>query len=250
MRANITDAQQRSIISIVAKIPVAEARKPFLVELEKQLPKSGKVSDEALLASINSALRSFPPGSFCGDAQGAYPSDLSTLTLKEAADLYQRMCRQVGAWTWPPKPPPTPEQLKAREAHLASMSQEQRAEAYEQTLSASYRAEEAERRAELARREMEYQPAPFSLGPSPPTTRTIRGEIEPDAHEQPEQPIVPLSERARPKQLSIYGRHLAWLRGELPENLSDEERAEALNEKVAQERRERRRLQGAPKAFF
>ena len=64
MRANITDAQQRSIISIVAKIPVAEARKPFLVELEKQLPKSGKVTDEALLASINAALKSFHPAHF------------------------------------------------------------------------------------------------------------------------------------------------------------------------------------------
>ena len=57
----ISDAQQSSVIAVVAKIPVAEARKPFLVELEKQLPKTGKVGDETLLACINAALESFPP---------------------------------------------------------------------------------------------------------------------------------------------------------------------------------------------
>ena len=73
----------------------------------------------------------------------------------------------------------------------------------------------------------------------------ILGEVVDD---EPEPTITPPAERVRPKQPSIYGRHLAWLRGQLPE--SDAERTEAIDEKLRQERRERRRAQGQPKAFF
>jgi hypothetical protein len=246
----ISDAQQSSVIAVVAKIPVAEARKPFLIELEKQLPKAGKVSDETLLACINSALKSFKPGQWQGDVQGAFPPITEDLPLKEAALLYERVIHGRGAWSWPPFPPISPETAKAKEAAFALLTPEQKAERYHRSLFNSDAEYEAAKAAEEKRRQAEEtaNATPWPL-PAPPTTRTIRGEIEPEA-EEPEQPIVPLSERAQPKQLSIYGRHLAWLRGELPENLSDEERAEALNEKLAQERRERRRLQGAPKAFF
>ena len=66
----------------------------------------------------------------------------------------------------------------------------------------------------------------------------------------PQRRIPTLAERVRPKQLSIYGRHLAWLRGELPKDVSDEERTEALRQQLERERRQRRRDQGPPKAFF
>ena len=68
--------------------------------------------------------------------------------------------------------------------------------------------------------------------------------------DEPEPPIVPLAERVRPKQPSIYGRALLQLRGELPKDVSDEERARALNEQLRQERRQRRRAQGPTKVFF
>ena len=56
----ISDKQQNLVITTVAKIPVPQARKPFLVELEKQLPKSGRVTDAQLLEAINATLTAKP----------------------------------------------------------------------------------------------------------------------------------------------------------------------------------------------
>ena len=68
---------------------------------------------------MNATLKSFEPGTWQGDAQGTYPTDTSTLTLKEAADLYLRMIREVGAWSWPPHRPLTDEERKAKAAQEA-----------------------------------------------------------------------------------------------------------------------------------
>ena len=98
---------------------------------------------------------------------------------------------------------------------------------------------------------MEFDPAPWPMGKSPPSTQVILGEVVPEPEpDELEPPIVPLAERARPKQLSIYGQAMARLRGELPVAADDEERARALNERLRQERLQRRRLQGPPKCFF
>jgi hypothetical protein len=250
MRANISDNQQSSIISIVAKIPVAPARKPFLIELEKQLPKSGKVTDERLLQAINAALGSFTPGRWEGDEQGVRPSvdTYPHMTLSEAAALYQRMLKPP-SWSWPPKAPLTPEEMKAGEAKLAAMSQEERAEAYARTLYPTEEAYQRHKRDDEAKRQAEetVDKTPWPL-PSPPTTQVIRGEVSKD--DEPEPPIVPLSERQHAKPPSIYGLAMMRLRGELPVDADDEERARALNEQLAKERQQRRRLGGAPKCGY
>ncbi len=75
---------------------------------------------------------------------------------------------------------PTPEQQKAKKAAFDALTPEQKAEAYERTLSPAYRAEQAKHLAELARLEQEYQPAPWPLGKSPPSTQVIRGEVVPE----------------------------------------------------------------------
>ena len=255
----ISDAQQALVIQTVAKIPVPDARKPFLVALEKLLPAKGRVSDQQALEAVNAALASFKPSSYRGDAQGAYPSDMSRLTLNELASLYQRVVRAVGEWAWPP---PTAEQAKARAAEaekFAALPQEEKAAAYHRSLFATEEEYEAAKRAEEKRRQAEdlADSTPWPL-PAPPTTRTIFGSVnvepEPAARDdaptddEPQPPITPLTERAPPRQLSIYGRHLAWLRGELPAD--DEERARALNEQLEKERLQRRRLQGKMKSFF
>jgi hypothetical protein len=48
---------QDTLINIVARIPVVEAQKPFLVRVGKALPSKGKVSDERLSAAIQTALQ-------------------------------------------------------------------------------------------------------------------------------------------------------------------------------------------------
>jgi hypothetical protein len=183
MRSNITDQQQSSIITIVAKIPVEAARKPFLAELEKQLPNTGKVTDARLLAAINAALASFPPGQWQGDEQGFFPSDTAQLTLVEHGQLYQRMLRLPTVY-WPPSPPPTPEQSKKRTATEAKpMSREEAAEVYGQHIYGEHweqhKRDEAKRRAE----ELHHDTTPWPIAEPPPTTRTIRAEVNKDEPE-------------------------------------------------------------------
>jgi hypothetical protein len=78
MRANISDAQRNTVIGIVARLAVPDARKIFLTRLEQKLPAKGSISAERLTDAINSALRSFPPCSYSGDAQGAFPPSPKT----------------------------------------------------------------------------------------------------------------------------------------------------------------------------
>ena len=208
----ISDAQQSSVIAVVAKIPVAEARKPFLVELEKQLPKTGKVGDETLLACINAALKSFPPGAYCGDAQGVFPPITEDISLKEAAMLYERVIRPSGEWCWPPIPPTTPEEAKAKAERLAALSQEQKAEAYARTLYETEEDYQAAKADEEKRRQAE-ETADATPWPLPVTTKhasnTRRGGAQMTSL-NPSPAITPLAERVRPKQLSIYGRAAAF----------------------------------------
>jgi hypothetical protein len=250
VRSNLSAAHYQLLISTVAKIPCEPARPAFLAKFWELLPAKGKVSDRQIIDVVNSALQSFQPGQWQGDAQGAYPPITEDLSLKEAATLYERFIHQRGAWAWPPFPPISPEEAKAKAESFAALSPEQRGEAYARTLYETEEDYQAAKAAEEKRRQAEQtaDATPWPV-PSPPTTRTIRGEIE-DVHEEPEPPIVPLSERAQPRQRSIYGQELARRRGELPEDMSDEERAEALNEQLERERLQRRRLQGKPPVFF
>lgn len=119
MNKAITDAQYSTLIGVIARVPVEEARRLVLERVEAALPKAGKVKDAQMLAAINDALRSFPPGAYQGDENGFFPTDMSALTLAALARLYQRMLRLPTVY-WPPKQPPTPEQLRAQEAKIAS----------------------------------------------------------------------------------------------------------------------------------
>ena len=163
MRTNLSQAQWSTCIGIVARISIPEARKTFLERLDKQLPAKGKVSEAMLLQAVDGALKSFPPGAYCGDAQGAYPPITEDLSLKEAALLYERMCRERGAWAWPPIPSLTPEQQKAKADSFAALSPEEQGAAYESTLSPAYRAEQAKHQAELADLEQEYGARPWPI---------------------------------------------------------------------------------------
>jgi hypothetical protein len=108
---NVTDAQQSTLIGVVAKIPVAEARKVFLGKVERRLPRVGAVTDDAFGDIVNAALASFQPGAYRTDHNGAWRAwDYidPTQTLKEAADAYVRQLainrgteKQV---CWPPYP--------------------------------------------------------------------------------------------------------------------------------------------------
>ena len=244
----LNDSQQSTLIGVIARVPVEQARKLVLVELEKQLAGKKRVTNEQLLAAINSVLAAIPPGTYSGDAQGAFPPITEDLTLKEAATLYERVIHPRGEWCWPPIPLPTPEEAKAKADRLAAMTQKQLAEAYGRSLFNSDAEYEAAKADEEKRRQAEEtaDATPWPL-PSPKSTRTIRGEVVDD---ELDHPIVPLAERVRPRQPSIYGRALMQLRGELPKDMSDAERARAFNEQLERERRQRRRDQGPPKSFF
>lgn len=238
----LSDPQQSTLIGVIARVPVEQARKLVLERVEATLPKSGRVTNEALLQAINVALKSFEPGEWEADEQGVRPSidTLQHMTLAELARAYQRCCLKPASWCWPPKAPPTPEQTKQMEAKFDALPLEQRGEAYERLLYPGeafehHRAEEAERQAELARREMEYDPAPFPMGKSPPSTRVIRGEVSRDEPE-PEPERFPTDD------------DLSKAMGE-PED-EDQRAARAINEQLQRERLQRRRLAGQPKCFF
>ena len=122
MRANLSEAHYQLLISTVAKIPCEPARPVFLAKFWELLPAKGKVSDPQFIDVVNQSLASFPPGAYQGDAQGVFPPI-------EAALLYERVIHGRGAWTWPPIPPATPEQMKAKADSFAALSPEQKAEA-------------------------------------------------------------------------------------------------------------------------
>jgi hypothetical protein len=237
---NISDAQQALVIQTVAKIPVPDARKPFLQKLEALLPAKGKVRDDCLIKAINASLASFKPGTYRGDAQGAYPSDTSTLTLNEAAALYQRMVREVGAWSWPPSPPPTAEQSKAMAAELAAMDPKEAADAYVLDALCGGDAEEfARRKAEEAKRRQAEELAdatPWPL-PAPPSTRAIFGSVN-ENEPEPEKPA--------PTNADLRAMMLADRR----EESDDERMTREINERLHRERLQRRHRGGAPKCFF
>ena len=207
------------------------------------------MTDEALLAAINAALASFPAGRWVADEQTWWSVDDPDATLHQLAYRYQH-CLRGPARSWPPIPSKSPEEAKARKAHFAAMSHEQKVEAYARTL---YETEEdyqaakaAEEKRHLAEAAADDTPWPL---PSPPTTRTIRGEVV-RRDDEPEPTITPLADRRRAKQPSIYGQEMARRRGELPDDADDESKTEAINEQLGKERRQRRRRQGPPRVFF
>ena len=238
---NISDAQQSSVIAVVAKIPVAEARKPFLIELEKRLPKTGKVSDAQLLAAINAALKSFPPGAYQGDALGVRPTsdDCAHMTLAEIAAAYQR-CLKPPSWVWPPKPPPTQEELKAMAAAQAAMTPEELAERYHRSLFNSDAEWEAAKAAEEARRQAEEtaDTTPFPLGPSPPHVPMIHATANRDDAASAEPEHFPTDDDLRKAM------------ADRPEEDEDARATRALNQQLERERLARRRRGGPTKVFF
>jgi hypothetical protein len=185
---NLSDGQLSTCIGIVARIPVVEARQIFLERLTARLPAKGKVSTEQLTDAINATLKSFRPGQWMGDTQGVIYPPPDELSLNEAAVLYQRMIAPRGEWSWPPQPPPTPEEAKARAVKLAAMTQEELADRYLLgCLCGGDQEEFARRKAEEKRRKAEtfVDTVPWPL-PAPSSTQTIRGSVNRDEPEPEE----------------------------------------------------------------
>ena len=239
---NISDAQQSTLIGVIARVPVEEARRLVLEKIEASLPKSGKVTDARLLESINLALGSIPPGRWQIDEQGVRPdaADCLHLPLAQIAALYQRWLRPA-TWVWPP---PTAEQAKARAAEaarFAAMTHEEKAEAGGRFIYGDnwerVKAEETAREKELAIKEQEYGAMPPPLDPSPPPrVKQIRGSVnkdEPDLCATGEEiPTMDDFRRARTE----------------PDD--DERMTQAIAKQLERERLLRRRVAGPPKAFF
>ena len=81
MNKQITDLQYSTLIGVIARVPIEEARRLVLEKIEASLPKSGKVTDARLLESINVALGSIPPGRWQIDEQGVRPDAVDCLHL-------------------------------------------------------------------------------------------------------------------------------------------------------------------------
>jgi hypothetical protein len=184
MRTNLSDAQYSTLIGIVARLPIEQARRLFLERVEAALPAKGKISEAQLTDVVNNAHASFKPGTWQGDEQGFIPAITETTSLKDAAAIYQRALKG-STWWWPPIPPRQPmteEQRKDIAAKVAAMSQEECAEAYARTMFATEeeyqrnKAEVAERKA----KELEDS-TPWPVDPSPPPrVPVIRGTVEPE----------------------------------------------------------------------
>ena len=233
----LSDSQQSTLIGVIARTPVEQARRLVLEKIEASLPKTGKVTNAQLLESINSALASIPPGRWQADERGVRPeaADCLHMTLAEIAAAYQRILKPA-TWCWPPVSPRTEQELKAKADKLAAMTPEQRGAAYARTLYETEEDYQAAKAAEEKRRQAEEtaDATPWPL-PSPPTTRTIRGEVVPEPLDNSDDAIMDKLRRAKAKAE--------------PDD-DDARRTREINRQLEKERLLRRRLQGKPKAFF
>jgi hypothetical protein len=104
MNQALTDRQYSTLIGVIARVPVEEARRLVLERVEAALPSSGKITDEQLLEVINAALASFTPGQYRGDHRGVIPEITASTSVHEASEIYARSLRPP-LWVWPPMPP-------------------------------------------------------------------------------------------------------------------------------------------------
>ena len=233
MNKQITDSQYSTLIGVIARVPIEEARRLVLEKIEAALPKAGKVTDARLLESINLALGSIPPARWQIDEQGVRPDavDCLHLPLAQVAQLYQR-CLKPPTWVWPPL---TQEQLQARAAEaekFAAMTHEEKAEAGGRFIYGEnwerVKAEEAAREEELKLKEMEFGARPPPVDPSPPPrVKQICGSVN-----RAEAPTMDDLRRARTE----------------PDD--DERMTQAIAKQLERDRLLRRRLAGKPKVFF
>lgn len=127
MRSNLSDQQFSSLIGVVARIPVQDARRLFLERIEAALPAKGKVTETQLTDAVNATLASFEPGSYRLDAfDGVWRAKgdfAKPATLLEASQRYMVQLdishgRRQQVY-WPPFRPLTDEERKAKAAEEA-----------------------------------------------------------------------------------------------------------------------------------
>ena len=230
----LSPTQTALVVKTTAGIPVPEARRPFLINLEKLLPARGKCTDEQLIAAINEAIDNLDP--YPMDEQGVIPDITENTSLKEAAAIWQRTCPLPLAW-WPPRPD-LPTRANAAELmaqplseSFKSLTPEQMSDMYWRTLFDSdeeweehkrVRAnEEAERLASRAHWPVDSHP--------PPQVPEIRGEVIPEPEPPPDDPD---DDDPRPP------------RDPAPT------RSQAIREAIDLVKRRGRRGKGPPKVFF
>lgn len=198
MRSNLSVAAYSTIIGLVARIPVEQARRLFLERIEAALPAKGAISSEQLNDAVNDALASFKPGKYVLDGDTwRERRPYHTLTLREMSEAYPAVLRGEPATDgdkrcWPPLPPREPSvQLGPPVGSSAKidMTLAEASEAYARSLredneaAAEYRPVESKPITQLDLVEPDEHPKPFPVDPSPPPrVPAIYGTVE---HEKP-----------------------------------------------------------------